>query len=285
MDRLSSDVNKRHGIRELIVHGVGVHSMYVHHIPTQPLIYAPVFRPIDAPDRVIPDPFLTEFRKERVEWNRLQPVFLRKVENFLFGNLDFPRLETLFFDMGGLTTEIDAHRFLAFLKRHPRIQNVIVEGYPQKTFTFLRTPWAVDLSRLRRLSIYGPLLPLLIGYPFALATSAGKDEPLAARIVDHKLPLTRVHIWWPHQRRVHACHVGYAVEIDPIHVLKALVSVSKDTLRSLQIDLAAPELDVELIEFVTDNFPNLRELNICPMEQFYLTGQVRLILECVNTIE
>lgn len=235
------------------------------------------FRPIDAPDRVIPDPFLTEFRKERMEWNRLQPMFLKKVENFLFGNFDFPRLHTLFFDMGGLTSEVDTHRFLAFLKRHPHIQNVIVEGYPQKTFTFLRTPWAVDLSRLRRLSIYGPLLPLLIGYPFTVATSAGKDEPLAARIVDHKLPLTRVHIWWPHQRGVHACHVGYAVELYPIHVLKALASVSKDTLRSLQIDLAAPQLDVELIEFATDNFPNLQELNICPMEQFYLTGQVRLI--------
>ena len=288
MDRLSSDVNKRNGIRELIIHGIGVHRMYVHHVPTHGNAASHScahFRPMDAPDRVIPEPFLTEFRKERMEWNKLQPVFLRKVESFLFGNFDFPRLQTFFFDVGGLTTEVDAHRFLAFLKRHPHIQNVIVEGYPQKTFTFLRTPRAVDLNRLRRLSIYGPLLPLLIGYPFALAPSAGKHEPLAARTVDHKLPLTRVHIWWPHQRMVHACHVGNAVELDPIHVLKALARVSKDALRSLQIDLAAPQLDVELIEFVTVNFPNLRELNICSMEQSYLTGQVRLIFECVNTIE
>jgi hypothetical protein len=239
-------------------------------------------RPIDVPDRVIPEPFLTEFRKERMEWNSLQPTFLRMAHNFLFGDFDFPRLQTLFFDVRGLATEVDAHRFLEFLRRHPQIRNVIVEGYPHKMFTFLQTPRAVDLHHLRRLSIYGPFLPLLIGYPFVHAPSAGGREPLAARNVDHRLPLTRVHIWWPHQHRVPVCHVGYPVDLGPIHVLKALASVCKDTLRSLQIDVAVPHLDEELVEFVTDNFPNLHELNIYPTEQFYPTVQVRIVCKHVK---
>ena len=218
-----------------------------------------------------------------MEWNTLQPIFLRMTYNFLFGDFDFPRLQTLFFDVGGLAAEVDAHRFLDFLRRHPQIRNVIVEGYPHKMFTFLQTPRAVDLRHLRRLSIHGSFLPLLLGYPFAPAPSAGEREPLAARNVDHKLPLTRVHIWWPHQHRVPICHTGYSVDLGLIHVLKALASVCKDSLRSLQIDLAVPHLDEELIEFVTDNFPNLHELHICPTEQFYLTIQVWLFFKHVNT--
>ena len=209
-----------------------------------------------------------------MEWNSLQPEFLKMANNFLFGDFDFPRLQTLFFDVKGLATEVDAHRFLEFLRRHPQIRNVIVEGYPHRMFTFLQTPRAVDLRHLRRLSIYGPFLPLLIGYPFAPVPSAGGREPLATRNVDHSLPLKRVHIWWPHQPKVPVCHVGYPLDLGPIHVLKALASVCRDTLRSLQIDLAVPHLDEELVEFVTDNFPNLHELNIYPTEQFYPTVQV-----------
>ena len=66
-------------------------------------------------------------------------------------------------------------------------------------------------------------------------------------------------------------------------MLKALASVCKDTLRSLQIDLAVPHLDEELVEFVTDNFPNLHELNIYPTEPFSPTVQVGIVCKHVKT--
>lgn len=78
MDRLSSDANKRQGIRELIVHGIGVHSMYVHHIPTQRLIHASVSDPSMPRIESFPIHFSPSF--ERNAWNGTDcnPCFSRR---------------------------------------------------------------------------------------------------------------------------------------------------------------------------------------------------------------
>lgn len=50
------------------------------------------------------------------------------------GDCDVPRLQSFFFDVKNFATEVDAHGFLESLRRHPHVQNIMVEGYPHKMF-------------------------------------------------------------------------------------------------------------------------------------------------------
>ena len=70
MERLSFDAKKRHGIRELMVHGIGVHSMYVHiswPMKTQSLIHISMSDLLTSQIEL----FLSHFSQssERNAWN------------------------------------------------------------------------------------------------------------------------------------------------------------------------------------------------------------------------
>ena len=70
MENLTFDAKKRHGIRELMVHGIGVHSMYVHiswPIKTQSLIHACVSDLSTLQIELFPSHFSPS--SERNAWN------------------------------------------------------------------------------------------------------------------------------------------------------------------------------------------------------------------------
>ena len=241
-------------------------------------------RTVDFTDRVIPEPYLTEFREERVKWNRTQPVFIELVNDLLCGDYVFPRLQSLFYDTRGLITEKDTHHFLDFLRRNLHIRNVLVEGRPHKMFNkfiFMQNPSPVDFTHLQRVSIYGPFLPLLLGFSFASGQAAGDNRLLTIRNPGKTLPLTQIQLWWP-QRTVHVSNAQGPVNLYLVDVLRALSSVSGETLQSLHLEIGNACLDAGDIDVIVDSFPNLSELNLCPIEPFYPSDQVRKLTRQYN---
>ena len=207
----------------------------------------------------------------------MQPIFNDLVNTILSGNFEFTRLETLQYDANALSTENDAERFLAFLRRHPRIRNVIVDGDGTRSFnelTFSRMPSDLTsrFSNLERIAIYGPLLPLLLGFSFSTCQAPGELGPLVRESsLRDTLPLKRVHLWWP-QRVVRVVDtdngdgaaLNEAVDLDLLDVMNALSSVCTFTLEVLSIGIDDDRVDGDLIEMVSNRFPNLRLLSLGP---------------------
>ncbi|KAF8630843.1 hypothetical protein AX17_005202 [Amanita inopinata Kibby_2008] len=269
---LLADARKRQGVEVLTVRGLGMLDVRV-----------------DDPNLVYPEPYDTQIKQERREWTETQPIFNQLVNALLSGDHHFPRLKDLYFDTNGLTNEVDTECFLTFLKRHPEIRNVIVEGDNTKlfnTFAFSRlpSPLVCDFTRLERVVVYGPLLPLLLGFTFSSTVKSGEFGPLLR--VNPKcdsVPLMRVHLCWP-QRVVRVVHAiggdGGAqieVDLDLVDVLKALASVCKDTLQVLIIGLDDNDMDGDVIDLVTNYFPNLRELQLGPDIGRRIASQARCI--------
>ena len=237
-------------------------------------------RRIDDPEIMVPEPYNTQFRKQRSEWIRTQPIFNDLANAILSENFEFTRLETLQYDANALSTERDAERFLAFLRRHPWIRNVIVDGDGTRSFnklTFSRMPSDLTsrFSNLERIAIYGPLLPLLLGFAFTTCQAcptSGELGPLVRECsLRDTLPLKRVHLWWP-QRVVRVVDMdkgdstalSEAVDLDLLDVMNALSSVCRLTLEALSIGVDDDRMDGDLIEMVSNRFPNLRLLSLGP---------------------
>lgn len=228
-------------------------------------------RRIDDQDITVPEPYSIHIKKQRSEWIKTQPIFSDLANALLSSNFEFPRLETLFYDANALLTESDAERFLAFLRRHPKIRNVIVTGDHTRSFnklTFSRAPGDLTsrFAYLERVVIYGPLLPLLLGFSFSTCREPNEFGPLIRESsLRDVLPLKRVHLWWP-QRVVRVVDINEddGVDLDLLDVLNALSSVCKFTLEDLSIAVDDSQVDKDLIELVSTRFPNLRVLSLGP---------------------
>ncbi|KAF8334513.1 hypothetical protein F5887DRAFT_990947 [Amanita rubescens] len=261
MKALLSDQRKRQGVEMLTFRGIGVLTVR-----------------IDDQEITVPEPYSILIKKQRSEWIKTQPIFTDLANALLSSNFEFPRLETLFYDANALLTESDAERFLAFLRRHPRIRNVIVNGDHTRSFnklTFSRAPddFTSRFAHLERVVIYGPLLPLLLGFSFSTCQAfQGPNEfgPLIRESsLRDALPLKRVHLWWP-QRVVRVVEDDgtapnqVTVDLDLLDVMNALSSVCRFTLEDLSIAVDDSQVDKDLIELVSTRFPNLRVLSLGP---------------------
>jgi hypothetical protein len=203
----------------------------------------------------------------------------------------------LFYDANALLTEPDAERFLTFLRRHPRIRNVIVNGDHTRPFnklTFSRAPDDLTsrFAYLERVVIYGPLLPLLLGFSFATCQASQGPNEFGPLIRESSLrdilPLKRVHLWWP-QRVVRVVDINedegtaenqVTVDLDLLDVMNALSSVCRFTLEDLSIAVDDSEVDKDLIELVSTRFPNLRVLSLGPARSnsvMRVRNQVRMV--------
>ncbi|KAF8723906.1 hypothetical protein AX14_009040 [Amanita brunnescens Koide BX004] len=263
MKTFISDEKKRQGVETLILHGIGVLTVR-----------------IDDPGIMVPEPYSTQLKKQRSEWIKTQPIFNELANTILSGNFEFSRLETLYYDANALLTESDAQRFLAFLYRHPGVRNVIVDGDSTRSFnklTFSRMPSDLTsrFSHLERVVIYGPLLPLLLGFSFSACKACLAPSEFGPLVRESSLrdtlPLKRVQLWWP-QRIVRVVDIDTGdgdgsdevVNLDLLDVMNALSSVCRFTLEVLSIATDDDQMDGDLIEIVSDRFPNLRILSLGP---------------------
>ncbi|KAK2459723.1 hypothetical protein APHAL10511_008257 [Amanita phalloides] len=261
MKALLSDERKRQGVETLVFHGIGVLDVR-----------------IDDQEIMVPEPYSTQIKKRRSEWIKTQPIFSDLANATLSGNFEFIRLETLHYDGNALLNEHDAERLLNFLGRHPEIKNVIVNGDNTRPFNklvFSRLPndLSCRLTRLERAVIYGPLLPLLLGFSFSPSQTSDGYGPLVRKgSLQDTLPLKRVHLWWP-QRVVRIVDVDegdeaipsrVTVDLDLFHVMNALSSVCRLTLEVLHIATDDEQMDEDLMNIVCGQFPNLRELSLGP---------------------
>lgn len=229
---------------------------------------------------MVPEPYSTQLKKQRSEWIKTQPIFNELANTILSGNFEFSRLETLYYDANALLTESDAQRFLAFLYRHPGVRNVIVDGDSTRSFnklTFSRMPSDLTsrFSHLERVVIYGPLLPLLLGFSFSACKACPAPSEFGPLVRESSLrdtlPLKRVQLWWP-QRIVRVVDIDTGdgdgsdevVNLDLLDVMNALSSVCRFTLEVLSIATDDDQMDGDLIEIVSDRFPNLRILSLGP---------------------
>ena len=223
---------------------------------------------------MLPEPYNAEIKKKRTKWIGTQPTFNSLVSTLLSGKIEVTRLETLCFDANALLNESDAWQFLSFVRCHPGIKNIVVCGNntgPFNKLTFTRMPCDLvcRLAYLKCAVIYGPVLPLLLGFSFSSdKTSSCEFSGLARDSWAHDtIPLNKVHFWWPQRvvRIVQSDDKG-DVDLDLLDVVKALSSVCKSTLEllSIAVDDDEDHLDRELVEVISTSFPNLRELELGP---------------------
>ena len=118
-------------------------------------------------------------------------------------------------------------------------------------------------------------MPLLLGFAFTTCQAcptSGELGPLVRECsLRDTLPLKRVHLWWP-QRVVRVVDMdkgdstalSEAVDLDLLDVMNALSSVCRLTLEALSIGVDDDRMDGELIEIVSNRFPNLRLLSLGP---------------------
>ncbi|KAF8630602.1 hypothetical protein AX15_002829 [Amanita polypyramis BW_CC] len=253
MKALLSDEKKCRGVESFILHGIGTVTLLS-----------------QDPEVTMPEPYNTEIKKKRSEWIRLQPTFNTLVSTLLSGKLNFTRLESLWFDANAVLNEGDAVLFFSFVRRHPGIRNVVVSGSNtgasnKLTFTHIPCKLVCCLANLECAIIYGPVLPLLLGFSFS---SDGKSREFGG-LVRHPsapdtLPLKQIKLWWS-QRVVRIVQIDDrdGVDLDLLDVMKALSSVCKSTLEILSIGVD-DDLDRELIDVIYNDFPNLRELKLGP---------------------
>ncbi|KIL59208.1 hypothetical protein M378DRAFT_1018011 [Amanita muscaria Koide BX008] len=222
------------------------------------------------------EPQFKMLKIKRDKWLLNQRILNQLVKELLSGNFYFPRLTTVIYDASALLREDDAVRFMVFLRRNPGIRNIIVEGDNTRPFgkwTFSRLPndLACGFRFLERARVYGPLLPLLLGFSFSPNKCSGELGPLIRPDnMPDTLPLKRVHLWWP-QRTVHVVR-GHSsdnsgplsVELDLLDLVKALSSVCRSTLEVLVVKVDDQLIDEDLIGLISSRFSNLRELEFGP---------------------
>ena len=182
----------------------------------------------------------------------------------------------MIYDANALLREDDVVCFMTFLRRNPGIRNIIVEGDNTRAFnrwTFSRLPSDLTcrFGFLERARVYGPLLPLLLGFSFSPNKRSGEHGPLVRPDnMPDTLPLKRVHLWWP-QRTVHVVRANsgdnpapLSVELDVLDLIKALSSICGSTLEVLVVKVDDQLIDEDLIGLISSRFTNLRELEFGP---------------------
>ncbi|PFH53335.1 hypothetical protein AMATHDRAFT_55216 [Amanita thiersii Skay4041] len=198
--------------------------------------------------------------------------FSHLVDEMLTCGWKFPRLHTVHYHSSVLSTRHQMEHFLTFLGRHRDIHNVLVDQIKfGDSFELPRKFTPLHLANLRRVEIYGPVLPLLLG--FSLQAHATSDQlghhfgPLIRACTEREtVPLELVHIWWPSQEVFVSLDSDgeSSVVLKITDVLKALSSVCGSTLQVLTINSADKDVDENVVEIASSGFPKLQEFEIRP---------------------
>ncbi|KIL70506.1 hypothetical protein M378DRAFT_626353 [Amanita muscaria Koide BX008] len=175
---------------------------------------------------------------------RLRPRYNQLVHDLL--GLDFPKLDTLVFDLQGLKSHSDFLHFLSFLQRHTQIKRLEIE-YDRwmwaERFIFPENLPIFTLAHLEELTIPSHLLPCFIRY----LSDGARDRDFDT------CTLRKVHLWW----------MTLTSDVSSIQdTLTTLAGVSGNALVSLQITVP-DNSTVNVIETIANDFPRLTNLEFC----------------------
>ncbi|KAF8630903.1 hypothetical protein AX17_005261 [Amanita inopinata Kibby_2008] len=225
-------------------------------------------------------------REKWMTWMRLQPVFLSLSHGLLSGAFQFPRLKIVEYDGADLVDQRSLEGLLAFFRRHQSIKALKLSGHISAKLIRSCGPKPCHFPFLQALDVYGPFIPLLLGYTFKHNPANPEKANLGPlfKVFPHRVesPIRDVKIAWPDT--VVKVLSDPPVDLRLEHVLEALASACKKTLRSLVIELPDGTMDITVIECISRLFPNLTKLviHIMDVSTNWVTNQVCFVL--VNII-